>query len=378
MQAAHDNVRFVGTDSHLASILQLLCVWGELSWSVGQQIARAAELDAEEFMFGLHPAVKSFARLGTSGIYVGNVRRDGMRTFKPIEGLSRPLMVRLPFQTTKTKTVVSEADFPLILPSVLFEDLFRNFHRKFVSMFGQGVRKFWDSLKHDDPRLVGNPMLAVENWKDLYVPLVLHSDGVAFTQKGNSLMCGSMSFLLAQHWDTATIFLLSIFAKVNRVYRSVIGTPDTFEIIWKYKLHYLIGLFSGVHPAKDPYGNFWPEGSGAAKYAGQKICGGHFRSCVHLLAHDRDYGANELGQEHWNAARCCLWCLADRGRFNVREVGPNARWKQLLYTPGPHDRKVSTHDIWNIPGVTRFSHPGDLMHAGDGGVLGHLHGSACK
>ena len=109
MQTAHDNARFAGTESHLALIFQSLCVWGELSWSLGQHIARAAELDAEEFMFGLHPTVKAFARLGTSGIYVGNVRRDGMRAFKAIQGLSSPLMVRLPFKKTKTMASVSEA-----------------------------------------------------------------------------------------------------------------------------------------------------------------------------------------------------------------------------------------------------------------------------
>ena len=300
MQAAHDNARFAGTESHLASILQSLCVWGQPSWSLGQKIARVDEMGAETFMFELHPTVKAFARLGATGIYVGNVRRDGMRTFKAIQGLSQPLMVRLPIKKTN-KSVVSEADFPIIPPSVLFEDLFRNFHRKFISMLGVGVRRFWDSLKHDDPRLVGNPMLGVANWKDLYVPLVLHSDGVSFTQKGNSLMCGSMSFLLAQHWEPATIFLLSIFAKINRVYRSVIGQEDTYERIWKCKVHSLIGLFNGVHPPKDPDGNFWPEGSGAAKYAGQPVCGGHFRSCVHLLAHDREFGANELGQVVYGA-----------------------------------------------------------------------------
>ena len=134
MQAAHDAAQFAGTTSNLATVLQYLCVWGQISWSVGQQIARAAELDSEAFDLGLHPMVKSFAKLGTSGIYVGNVRRDAMRTFKVVAGLSQPLMLRLPFKTTRG--VVTEQDFPIILPSVIFEDLFRNSHRKFISMLG--------------------------------------------------------------------------------------------------------------------------------------------------------------------------------------------------------------------------------------------------
>ena len=170
--------------------------------------------------------------------------------------------------------------------------------------------------------------------------------------------------------------LLDLFAKVNRVYRSVIQTADTYDTIWLYKCHSFAGLFNGVHPPLDPYGNHWPEGSGAAKYAGQAVCGGHFRGTGHLFAHDREYGANELGQEHWNSDMCCLWCPADRGIFNVRSVGPHAPWKALLHTPGPHDRRVSQHAIWGLPGASRFSHAGDLMHAGDLGVLGHLHGAA--
>ena len=49
MQAAHDAAQFAGTTSNLATVLQYLCVWGQISWSVGQQIARAAELDSEAF-----------------------------------------------------------------------------------------------------------------------------------------------------------------------------------------------------------------------------------------------------------------------------------------------------------------------------------------
>ena len=143
--------------------------------------------------------MSQFAKLGTSGIYVGNVRRDAMRTFKPAAGLSPPLSVRLPFKRPKAldSEIITEMDFPILMPSVLFEDLFQHFHRKFLSMLGAGVERFWNSLRNDDPRLIGNPMLDVPNWRKIFVPLVLHGDGVSFTQKNNSLMCHSMSFLLA-------------------------------------------------------------------------------------------------------------------------------------------------------------------------------------
>ena len=76
-----------------------------------------------------------------------------------------------------------EMPFPIIPPAVLFEDLYRNFRRKFTDMLGVGARAFWDSMRDDDPRFANHPMLAIPNWKDKMVPLVLHSDGVALTQK---------------------------------------------------------------------------------------------------------------------------------------------------------------------------------------------------
>ena len=191
-------------------------------------------------------------------------------------------------------------------------------------------------------------------------------------------MCRSMSFLLAGNWDLATIFLLSAFAKINRVYK-IEGVPEgTYDKIWIYQAHSFIGLFNGIHQPLDPYNNPWPAGSGASKYAGKPVCGGHFRGCVFLLAHDREYAANELGCPHWQANECCLWCPADRNRFNVRSVGPHAPWKAHLYPPGPADRLVSNHLVWTIPGVTRFSHPGDLMHGGDQGVVPQMHASTMK
>ena len=124
MEAAHQRMRLKGTNSHLAVLLQSLCVWGQISWNIGQLIAHAAQLDADEFDFSVHPAVSSFAKLGTNGIYAGNVRRDAMRTFKIIAGLSPALMIRLPYRLTKSanRARVQEGSFPIILPSVLFED----------------------------------------------------------------------------------------------------------------------------------------------------------------------------------------------------------------------------------------------------------------
>ena len=104
--------------------------------------------------------------------------------------------------------------------------------------------------------------------------------------------------------------------------------------------------------------------------------GGLLRFVIWILAHDREYSANELGCPNWGAFSCCTWCLANRGCYNVREVGPAAHFEAVLYRPGDCDRRVSDHPVWDLPGVTRFTHMGDFMHGGDIGTHLHLHGSS--
>ena len=92
---------------------------------------------------------QSFSKSGTFGISIGNVRRDAMKTFKHIARLSKPLIICSPFKTTRG--IVTEQEFLIITPSVISNKIFCNFHRKFISMFGKGICKFWDSSKHNDP-----------------------------------------------------------------------------------------------------------------------------------------------------------------------------------------------------------------------------------
>ena len=187
MEAAYLREQLGAQKSQFARTPVCESVWGEISWSLWQKLANASAQDSTMFGHPVHPEVYKLAKLGTSGEYVGNVRRDALRVFKPSSGLSLPLWLTLPFWGTKALDAhcPREMSFPIILPSVLFEDLYRNFRRKFTDMLGAGARAFWDSMRDDDPRFANHPMLAIPNWKDKMVPLVLHSDGVAFTQKKN-------------------------------------------------------------------------------------------------------------------------------------------------------------------------------------------------
>ena len=209
----------------------------------------------------------------------------------------------------------------------------------------------------------------------MFVPVVLHGDGVKFTMKNNSLMVSSMSFLLGQGFSSSHTFLLWVFAKVCKVYASVHGA-DSHDTIWKYIVHGFQALFAGVHSPLDPDGDAWPHGSSSWLLAGKPIADGMYRAICWLFAMDMDQASNEHGWAHFNATiDTCGWCPANRTYCNIRDVSANALWKTLLYVPGPSDRPVSRHRIWTIPGTSRFTFMGDLMHGGDLGPLLHLHGS---
>ena len=142
-----------------------------------------------------------------------------------------------------------EINVPIILPNLLFESFHEHFPVKFQACRGAGLRSFWDSVNPDDPRLVDNPMVEVDNWKDKFFPVTVHGDGARFNMRGNSLMVVSMSFLLLHGWSLDSIFLLWVWPKNCRVYQAVHG-KDTHTEFWLYLAQAFNALMDGVHPEK--------------------------------------------------------------------------------------------------------------------------------
>lgn len=216
-------------------------------------------------------------------------------------------------------------------------------------------------VKPDDPAFLASTLSDVDGYRTSMVPLVVHRDGVSFTRK-NKLLVLSMSFLFGTGWSWECIFILACFPVVNRIYSAAHNNDgDTWGDIWEYLLSGFESFFYGVHAPVDPYGNIWPIGSSAAALAGKPVCDGLYKAIVWVLAHDAEYGCNELKWPHYNAVRCCGWCVADRSGKKFRDVRPNAAWIATLYKYDVNDR-VSSHAVWRISGVSRFSHRGDTMH----------------
>ena len=84
------------SQSQFASLLLSLAAWGEISWSRTQQLAQAVVDDATYFAQGVHPSVAKLGKLGTSGSWMQNVRRDGLRLV-PIVGFTKPTKQVIPF-----------------------------------------------------------------------------------------------------------------------------------------------------------------------------------------------------------------------------------------------------------------------------------------
>ena len=89
---------------------------------------------------------------------------------------------------------------------------------------------------------------------------------------------------------------------------------------------------------------------------------------MHVVG-DLDFLSNDLDMPHYNSREQCCQCGVNRvsHTISVRDVAPNAAWKHTLFDV--QDRAApSPHDIWQIPGMCRWSVVGDWMHLVDLGT----------
>lgn len=357
--------------SPLAGILEGMFGWGEIKASVVRRIAAAGV--AELALRGITlPPDSSLARLAHG---TGHTRRAILRQLKPPAVVPSPVPVRVPCVSAReNRSVVVYASTKVYMINEIFECLYRHFPARFQDLLGDGLEQFWATVRDDDPRLVGNPILAKPNWRKRTVPLIIHGDGAQFTSNqrashGNSLACVNAGGLLSKGWSIRS-WLLSCWPKLCRAYASVFGANnDTWKVLNDYMCLGFSSLFHGYHPAKDPYLQDW-QNPFSAHLAGKEICDGHFAAIVWVLAADREWASNEWGVNHWNARSPCSFCPIPR---NYHDVSLTAHWKMHCHTGDNHPGRVSSHVIWGIPGVSRFTYMGDWGHGMDGGPLQVMH-----
>ena len=137
-----------GTHSHLAAVLLTCCCWGGAPWFVAQRIAQATCKDNHQAGVPSHPDIVNLSRIGTEGEHSGNVRRDAFVSFKPRDGSVQLQYVLTPVLKTKATERLEPAWIwvPMILPNLLFDSLYHTYPKKFRSMLGDGLEKFWSQV----------------------------------------------------------------------------------------------------------------------------------------------------------------------------------------------------------------------------------------
>ena len=338
-----------------------------------QKIAEAAEKELHLAGAQPHRDLSSLASIGHRGEYPGNTRRD-LLTRHPISTyLPSPLKIRVP--VAESTGDVRHASIPIILPHELFHNLWKNYNSHFIDSLASGLQEFWDSVSPEDPRLQRHPMLVEkEGWRRRAVPIVVHGDGVRFTQYGNNLVSVQLSFLLSSGWGWEQIYLAASFPKSARCFQSVHGA-DTWAMIWKHLAHSFLAGYTGIFPAVDPDGSAWPEGSQQSALAGQEIAGGEFFIVVWIIAADCEYASNELKAQHHNGFQCCPWCPATLDNF--RDLREASTWRPNIYTLDSRPA-LPAHPLWSLPGMTIWNYPGDFMHTFHLGVDLYLHGGTMR
>ena len=193
----------------LANCLLQLFGWGLISANTVQWLAAAAYSDGLR-----HPLMEDLAKIGTSGLYAGNARRDLLRKFLPTCPISCVFFWDVPLLVNGAVTSVRTL---LIPPSELIGAVWANFKGAFKDMFGHNVREFWRQVPADDPKRVHlERLLAGEgDWECKTDPYVLHGDAARFTTKGSeSILTVQIKGLLAQSFGVS---ILPIFAVAKKV-----------------------------------------------------------------------------------------------------------------------------------------------------------------
>ena len=137
--------------------------------------------------------------------------------------------------------------------------------------------------------------------------------------------------------------MMGTFCKNNRVQPLAgVTDKDTYIEVWRKFAHSLTSLLEGVHQPLDANGKAWPAGTGAAKYAGQKVCGRHFGiRHVSVLAYHREYAANETGAPIGDRRTVASGVLSFEAiTTGGIEVVPNAAFKRKHGIGLPHASDV--------------------------------------
>ena len=325
------------SSSSLARILRQQFAWGTMPASTVQAIAQAARDDGLE-----HPEINDLSDIGTAGIWANNCRRDLLRLLQRDKQIQvpKPKYFNVPFKDRKG--TIKTMQHPILLPHELLHAIATKYPEHFASLQRVSCRDFWRKLDRTDPKFLNHPIRDEPQKEKRGLPLIIHGDGACYTSRQGSVL--SLQFKPLQalgkaSWDS--VFMMTAFVKQAAV-------PGTYRALWEpivrsFKAAYDLG-----------------------------VAGGQIHGVPWFVSADMEFVANDLDFPHWTQrGGCCGFCdVAWEGPVHVRDP------EGFTSIASGDNTAISTHPIWDIPGIGRHSAPYEFMHTNDLGVLTNLVGSA--
>ncbi len=185
-EAERDNP-YERVKSNLALHLLLQILWGIMSSQQGQMLAILSCADIEAVGGRPPDNLRNLSRIGCEGKYPQNCWRDIKKLLsEPM--LTPPSSIWIPVKANSHRGYNWE-ELYFIDPHVIFADLYNETAawETVILPSPEDAVTFWEEqVLAGSPRLAGNPMLEVDNWKNKFIPLCLFGDGVPVTGVGKT------------------------------------------------------------------------------------------------------------------------------------------------------------------------------------------------
>ena len=248
--------------SALMTRLLLQYTSGTLSAAEVCRIAHAAVVDGCD-----HPEIYQFASLGSWGTYPANARR-AIERLLDVSTLPQPTIVRVPCLDTRSNpAIVMFDDMGIMEPHALSS------HVECEQLLWlSSAAAFWDGVSPNFPRFLakgGHPMLEVQNWRECFIPLWIHGDGVEYSEN-DSLQVYTAGSCLTSSNSMLTMLYMASFVKSATCVLASHG-QDTWDEAWKYVCWSLHALWEGVYPLTDADQQPFPVGSRNHALAGRPL-----------------------------------------------------------------------------------------------------------
>eukprot|EP00969_Alexandrium_andersonii_P254660 11256017-Alexandrium_andersonii.AAC.1 len=149
----------------------------------------------------------------------------------------------------------------------------------FPEFFGDNLAEFWRNVRPDDPKLaLLGDLTNTPGWENTVVPYVIHADAAPVTEKSDQgLVSVNMKGLLCK----SSSWMLPLVTVIKNCL-----SKKSWDMVWKLLRFLLDALYEGVHPATDPWGTPWAEGSKQRELVGKPICKGKFKFVLWVYTGD--------------------------------------------------------------------------------------------